>query len=149
MSKISAHFTSEEFACPHCNRSFVDPKLLEGLEKLRTKAGHPVHVLSGYRCALHNKKVGGASNSMHIAGKAADIQVDQLDAFALLHMITSNSPDFGFTGIGFYPDRNEMFVHVDTRPGPLATWARIGNKYVSLAEGVKLWKKANTTSTIS
>lgn len=138
MGDLSPHFNKAEFACTHCNRSFVDPKLLEGLEKLRVLAGHAVHILSGYRCADHNKKIGGAQSSMHIAGKAADIQVDQLNAKQALDLVKA-IPEF--TGYGLYV--NEHFVHVDTRPGKLATWGRVDPKqgYVSLAAAEAAWSK--------
>lgn len=43
------------------------------LDPLREDWGKPITVNSGFRSAELNKKVGGASNSQHMAGEAADI----------------------------------------------------------------------------
>ena len=43
-----------------------------GLEKVRALLGCPMHIDSGYRCQDLNKAVGGASNSAHMQGYAAD-----------------------------------------------------------------------------
>lgn len=47
--------------------------LAEGLEAVREILGHPIHVTSGYRCAKLNTIVGGAADSRHMVGLAADI----------------------------------------------------------------------------
>ena len=43
------------------------------LDPLRERWGVPIHVNSGYRCPELNKIVGGAENSYHLRGMAADI----------------------------------------------------------------------------
>lgn len=43
------------------------------LDPLRKSYGHPLIVTSGYRCLQLNKAVGGAVNSQHMTGQAADI----------------------------------------------------------------------------
>ena len=45
------------------------------LEPLRQRLGKPIRVSSGYRSPEVNKAIGGASNSQHVEGKAADITV--------------------------------------------------------------------------
>ena len=44
------------------------------LDPLREAWGKPVIVTSGYRCAMLNRIVGGAANSQHTTGMAADIR---------------------------------------------------------------------------
>lgn len=44
------------------------------LDPLRTKWGMPIIVTSGYRCPKLNSAVGGAANSQHTKGMAADIR---------------------------------------------------------------------------
>ena len=44
------------------------------LDPLRTKWGMPIIVTSGYRCPKLNAAVGGAANSQHTKGMAADIR---------------------------------------------------------------------------
>lgn len=47
--------------------------LANGLEQVRYLLGHPLHVDSGYRCWSLNRAVGGAADSAHLKGLAADI----------------------------------------------------------------------------
>lgn len=48
--------------------------LADNLEIVRTILGNnPIHVDSGYRCAALNTAVGGAKDSAHMTGFAADI----------------------------------------------------------------------------
>lgn len=49
------------------------------LEEIRTALKVPLHVDSGYRCAVVNAAVGGARNSAHMDGRAADIVPVGLD----------------------------------------------------------------------
>lgn len=82
----SPHFRSTEFKCKgrDCcgNKAFVEPKLIEVLEEIRAevckeaKVDVPIRINSGYRCRIHNAK-NGATQSQHVLGKAADIQVDK------------------------------------------------------------------------
>lgn len=44
------------------------------LDPLREAYGGPIIVTSGYRCPTLNKAIGGAKNSQHMAGQAADIR---------------------------------------------------------------------------
>jgi uncharacterized protein YcbK (DUF882 family) len=43
------------------------------LQPVRELFGRPIHVNSGYRSVELNKAVGGAANSQHVQGRAADI----------------------------------------------------------------------------
>lgn len=54
------------------------------LDPLREAVGQPIKVNSAYRGPLLNKRIGGATSSQHVEGKAADIQaagVSVLDLF--------------------------------------------------------------------
>ena len=57
-------------------------KLVRFCEDLRIAAGVPLYIVdrggSGVRCKAHNAEVGGAANSNHLCGKAADIHSDKL-----------------------------------------------------------------------
>jgi len=46
------------------------------LQPLRLAIGKPITVSSGYRCVRLNKAIGGAANSQHVVGQAADIEVE-------------------------------------------------------------------------
>jgi len=43
------------------------------LQPLRDALGTPIKINSGYRCPSVNKAIGGATNSQHMTGQAADI----------------------------------------------------------------------------
>lgn len=45
------------------------------LDPARRAMGKPIHVNSGYRCEQLNRVVGGAKNSQHVKGEAADIEL--------------------------------------------------------------------------
>lgn len=48
------------------------------LDPLREAYGKPINVNSGFRCLALNKAVGGAKNSEHMTGCAADIDVHSI-----------------------------------------------------------------------
>ena len=50
---------------------------LNVLQPLRNALGCPIIISSGFRCAELNKCVGGAANSGHLYGQAADFIVPQ------------------------------------------------------------------------
>ncbi|MBO7068601.1 MAG: peptidase M15 [Bacteroidaceae bacterium] len=52
------------------------------LEPAREKLGMPIVVNSGYRCPLHNARVGGVTNSQHMRGEAADVSCEDNERLA-------------------------------------------------------------------
>ena len=106
---LSENFSRGEFACSCCGESKVDPKLVIMLEELRKCFRKPIIVNSGYRCASHNKAVGGVVNSQHMYGKAADIWVEGVSVGRL----ATEALKLGFGFVKEY----KTFVHVDTRKG--------------------------------
>ena len=86
-----------------------DPELVRLLDEARKIAGVPFVITSGLRTARRNAEVGGAPNSAHLTGHAADIRCPSgrhrmLMLQALLEV--------GFRRIGVrYPGH----IHVDTR----------------------------------
>ncbi|NLJ34249.1 MAG: DUF882 domain-containing protein [Firmicutes bacterium] len=110
---LSDNFRLREFQCACCGQVKLHPYLVQRLQALRERLGRPVLINSGYRCKKHNAAVGGAPQSLHLEGMAADIRVAGIAASKLGHL----SEALGFTGIGIYPG----FVHVDIRPGK-ARW---------------------------
>lgn len=51
------------------------------LEPMRSKLGRPILINSGYRAKQLNDAVGGADNSLHMLGRAADIIVPGVPPF--------------------------------------------------------------------
>lgn len=65
------------------------------LDPLREKWGKPIHVNSGYRCPALNKAVGGATNSGHMYGFAADIDAgSKTSNQKLWHLVLDNNIPF-------------------------------------------------------
>lgn len=108
------HFRPSELACKGSGSLKIDPASLDKLEELRATIGKPLRILSAYRSPAHNRKVGGATNSQHLAAKAFDVMQKDLDPaqFVAAAILA------GFTGFGFYPDQG--FIHIDT--GPARSW---------------------------
>jgi hypothetical protein len=57
------------------------------LDPLREALGKPITVNSGYRGPALNRRIGGASNSQHVEGKAADIQCSGTPVLGLFQQI--------------------------------------------------------------
>lgn len=64
------------------------------LEQVRTLVGAPIKVSSGYRAPALNKAVGGAANSMHALGLAADISTAAMTPKALARLIQQSDIQF-------------------------------------------------------
>jgi uncharacterized protein YcbK (DUF882 family) len=73
--------------------------------------GAPLVIVSGYRCPPHNRTVGGAPDSQHMYGAAADLELGVATA--------DQARRAGFTGIG---TNGNFATHVDVRDGGFQTW---------------------------
>lgn len=62
------------------------------LDPARTALGKPIRVNSGYRCTMLNTCVGGAQNSQHLRGEAADICTGSPEENRKLFEILLNMP---------------------------------------------------------
>ena len=111
MGDLSKHFNRSEFACKcgKCESIAVDYELVQVLEKLRAHCGQPITITSAYRCAKHNKAVGGATKSKHRLGIAADIQVKNFPPSDIAMYFRNEYP--AKYGIGEY----KTFTHIDVR----------------------------------
>ena len=113
--KLSANFKVYEFACEGsgcCSTVQIDEQLVRYLQQIRDHFGAAVIITSAYRCATHNKRVGGATGSRHAKGQAADIQVKGVKPAEVAKFAES----IGVLGIGLYETAKDgYFVHVDTR----------------------------------
>ena len=127
MGDLSQHFSTHEFACPHCGQTKISGKLIDALEKLHAMGPEPIIVLSGYRCPEHNAEIGGAPHSEHMEGIAADIKIQGL-TLQRQYDRAMQVPEFAQGGIGVYDGK---FLHVDVRDGK-ARWARKGGVYLGI-----------------
>lgn len=126
------HLTWDELACedesrtpyPERWRSTRLPVLARTFASLRRAlGGRPLTVTCGYRTPEHNATVpGSVPDSQHIQGRALDVArpVDMSirDFHALVRLWSETEPRLG--AVGYYAN----FVHIDTRPRPVATWGR-------------------------
>jgi len=89
--------------------------LARQLQRARNQIGRPVQVNSWYRPPAINAAVGGVSNSQHLYGKAADLQVAGYSGRALANAVMLWWPG----GVGIYSNLPEV-VHLDI--GPRRVW---------------------------
>lgn len=122
--KLTENFLKTEFdsrdGAPMPDAVLKEVKnLATQLQALRNHLGKPININSGYRSPAYNRRVGGAVNSQHLIGKAADIRVfgakPEMVAQAIELLIAKGA--MGQGGIGIY----NTFVHYDTR-GKKARW---------------------------
>ena len=123
----SAHFADWELACRGrdcCGRvNRCQQELVDALEDFRSAVSAargketPVIVTSAYRCDEHNRRIGGAKDSMHVQGLAADIRVVGMTA-AQLETIARSVP--AIKGIG--RDDHGNYLHIDVR-STKAAWS--------------------------
>lgn len=114
--KLTKNFYLDEWRC-HDGTPVPESKvcnvqvLAHNLQVLRDHIGESITINSGYRTPSWNKKVGGATNSMHLQAKAADITTrshtpKQLHAI-IEKLIKEGRMQNG--GLGLY----KSFVHYD------------------------------------
>jgi zinc D-Ala-D-Ala carboxypeptidase len=90
------------------------------LQPLRELYNRPISISSGYRCPELNERIGGSSNSHHMRGMAADIEI-----FGIANgdLATYISQYFQFTQVilEFYNPTNPAsgWVHVSYDPDDL------------------------------
>jgi uncharacterized protein YcbK (DUF882 family) len=114
--KLSTNFSLDEFASADGTAPSGEvlknlTELAKNLEVLRKHIGQPIRVTSGFRSREHNKKIGGATNSFHVLGMAADIQVSKMTpeqvAKAIELLIKEGKMKQG--GLGIY----RTWIHYD------------------------------------
>lgn len=120
MNFSTKHFKAEELQCKGTGQVKPNTELLAVLELIRQVFDKPVIITSGYRSPEHNKKVGGAPNSKHIQGIAADIVVKGVEPSSVYDLLDKTFPNY--YGLGLYErDYTTGWVHVDVR-GDKARW---------------------------
>ena len=87
----------------------IDSRLPELFQRIRDHFGRPVNITSAYRSPAHKAAVGGAQNSQHVLGTAADITINGVTPLEICQFAEWLMPSSG--GIGVY----QGFSHVDVR----------------------------------
>ena len=107
--KVTPHFTLGEFQCKNgADTVKYDVQIVNALEAARVFFDVPISISSAYRPADYNKKVGGATGSYHVKGRAVDHYCKL--SYTLLAKFYEV---YGLKGIGCYYD--DHFVHIDSR----------------------------------
>lgn len=129
-------FKEKELACKCCGqlppfaRENIEALVCEVLDPAREKLGSPIVVNSGYRCPKHNKEVGGATNSQHLLGQAADIRF-QVSGFKIQDLAKAIVENGKYDQLILYP----TFVHV--------SWKRTGqNRRMVLEKTANGYRRA-------
>lgn len=123
--QLTEHFTLAEFVesqtaarraidntpPPHITTNLI--ALAHGLEQVRTLlGGKPIRISSGYRCPALNKAVGGARNSHHVDGIAADFTCPAYGPpMAICEAISASSIRFDQLILEF-----DAWVHISFAP---------------------------------
>lgn len=109
--KISENFKVNEFACKDGSDLIkIDSTVVGYLQAARYRFKVPIYINSAYRTPAYNKKIGGASKSYHMQGRAVDHHAK--GKIALLELARFYE-SIGCLGIIVYP--NSGFVHIDSR----------------------------------
>lgn len=131
LPKLGKYFSLEELCVTSTGLANVPDSasrnnlkvLVDGfLDPLREHLGRPVRVTSGFRSRSVNGRVGGAPNSYHTRGEAADFKVDGLDAHAIVEAIMLADLDYHQV-IAYAPERGGH-VHVTYRAADAARGRR-------------------------
>ena len=118
---MTANFKVKEFASKDgYGKVVLHIPMIRQLQKIRDHFGKPITINSGHRSRNHNKKVGGASNSFHVKGRAFDIVVKDTEPAA----VARYAAEIGIKGIIRY----DTFIHVDSRPARYWAMDKAGKK---------------------
>jgi zinc D-Ala-D-Ala carboxypeptidase len=138
--KLSDHFTLDEMTLSQTAArkgidNTPDQKVIDNLirvaatlERIRTLVGKPIIVSSGYRSPEVNKSVGGAADSAHVQGLAADINVPGMKPATLATLIKTSGIVFDQVVLEF-----DRWVHVglsETAPRRELLTIRTGTGYM-------------------
>lgn len=111
--RLSRNFRLGEFKSKdNTDLILIHPALILALQAIRDHTGKAVSINSGYRSPAHNTAIGGAPNSLHTKGMAADIVIRGMTPIE----VASLAHDLGLGGIKAYP----TFTHIDV--GAKRTW---------------------------
>lgn len=102
----------------HANQTSIAPSLEDALMGVSAELGQPLGITSGFRSPAYNAGVGGAKNSYHTKGLAADIDMAGMTPAQRQDLVTELTQR-GVGGLIAYSKSPNM-MHVDMRPRDVA-----------------------------
>ncbi len=114
--KITEHFHSSEFKCPHCGGIYIDENLVNKLEQVFSKVHASKCIISsGYRCKTYDIQQNGFAGR-HSEGLASDcVYYDENGKAIPSKIIICVANDMGI--FGGMAKINDYYVHLDNRSG--------------------------------
>lgn len=103
-------FKIEEFVCSHTGKCEMDKNFMHKLQALRTEAGLPFIITSGYRDITHPIEVIKRRRGEHTYGLAADIAISGENVIVLLSLARKH----GFKRFGVKQKGTGRFIHLGT-----------------------------------
>ena len=155
--KISTHFHSSEFKCPHCRKIKIDENLINKVEHIFSKLNASKCIVSsGYRCPTYDKRENGFAGR-HSEGLAMDcVFYDKSNKIIPSKIVICVAYDLGeLNGIAKI---NNNYTHLDNRVGsvyrgdePRGNSSYWTNPYayfgVSKSDAAKYTSSSNTSQT--
>lgn len=114
--KITTHFHSTEFKCPHCGKIKIDENLVNKVEHIFSKLNASKCIVSsGYRCPTYDKRENGFAGR-HSEGLAMDcVFYDKSNKIIPSKIVICVAYDLGeLNGIAKI---NNNYTHLDNRSG--------------------------------
>lgn len=140
INSMAPNFKIREFASKDgADKVLIDNDLILPMQYIRNQSGM-MTITSGYRTVSHNKKVGGASSSMHLFGQAVDIKVSGKTPTQIADLAYA----IGFKRIIIY----SSWVHIDTKESTYLynnvtkTTATFGKVNIPFVENLKNGSKS-------
>lgn len=116
--QLTKNFNLEEFKCkdgtPVPKEYYQNlTQLVDNLQTIRDHFNLPIIIISGYRTKSHNKKIGGAPNSLHLTARAADFKIKGISPEMLYNIIEYliHTAQIQQGGLGIY----KTHIHYDIR----------------------------------
>ena len=96
--------------CGKCDSNTMTQRIVDLFDVLRKQLNIPLRINNGFRCAEHNKAVGGKPNSQHLYGNALDVHCP---ASMSVDQLAEAMHQAGVTACGRY--YKTKFCHMDGR----------------------------------
>ena len=98
--------------------------LANGLELVRAAIGKPININSAFRSEAVNKAIGGAANSAHLLGYAADITINGMTNESICNAIYKAGIQFDQM---IDENKDSQWVHISFDPKHRMKWLKFAD----------------------